>query len=173
MSAKPERRAPQIADVRQLAQALQDHGVAYAVIGGVAMALHGFPRATKDIDLLLPTDPANNSRLLEALADIPAARAVLQDLKQEWLDQGFPIAADGEFSIDLLFVAAGHTFDELRPHIQTIHFDGIPVVTLDVDGLLMTKQTSRETDIPDRQRLRQLRDALKAARASNDRRDSE
>ncbi|MBN8441470.1 MAG: hypothetical protein J0M28_07190 [Thauera sp.] len=60
-----------------------------------------------------------------------------------------------------------HAVDDLRPHIQTVVFDGIPIATLDVDGLLMTKQTTRETDIPDRQRLRQLRDALRAARGSN------
>lgn len=159
-----DRRAPETADIRQIAEALRDHDVTYAVIGGIAMALHGFPRATKDIDLLLPVDPANNTRLLSALAAIPATRGVLEELKQEWLDQGFPTAADGEISIDLLFIAAGHSFDELRPHIETVFFDGIPIVTLDIDGMLMTKQTTRETDIPDRQRLRQLRDALEAAR---------
>lgn len=158
-----ERRAPSTGDVRLLAQALHAHGVEYAVIGGIAMALHGFPRATKDIDLLLPVVPDNNARLLQALASIPESHGVLQELKQEWLDQGFSTAADGEICIDLLFVAAGHDFNELRPHIQTVFFDGIPITTLDVDGLLLTKQTTRDTDIPDRLRLRQLRDALRAA----------
>lgn len=45
-------------------------------------------------------------------------------------------------------------------------FDGIPISTLDIDGMLMTKQTTRDTDIPDRQRLRQLRDALRAVRGA-------
>lgn len=162
-----KRRAPETGDIRRLAKALQDHGVEYAVIGGIAMALHGFPRATKDIDLLLPVVPQNNSRLLKALADIPEAREVLRELKQEWLDQGFSTAADGEISIDLLFVAADHSFDQLKPHLQTVVFDGVPIVTLDIDGLLMTKQTKRDTDIPDRKRLRMLRDALKAAQQSS------
>lgn len=163
-----ERRAPGSADVRRLAEALQEHGVEYAVIGGIAMSLHGFPRATKDIDLLLPVDPENNARLLRALADIPESRKVLDELKQEWLDQGFSTAADGEISIDLLFVAAGHTFDQLRPHIQKVVFDGIEITTLDVDGMLLTKRTTRESDIPDRSRLRQLRDALRQAVESKD-----
>lgn len=166
MPASRKKRAPDTTDIRRLAKTLQDHGVEYAVIGGIAMALHGFPRATKDIDLLLPIDADNNARLLEALAAIPETRAVLEDLKQEWLDQGFSTAADGEISIDLLFVAAGHAFEELRAHIQTVIFDGIPISTLDIDGMLMTKQTTRDTDIPDRQRLRQLRDALRAARGA-------
>ncbi|PKO49506.1 MAG: hypothetical protein CVU28_16060, partial [Betaproteobacteria bacterium HGW-Betaproteobacteria-21] len=125
-----KRRPPDTADIRRVAQALQEHGVEYAVIGGIAMALHGFPRATKDIDLLLPVSHGNNTRLLQALSTIPESRAVLGELKQEWLDQGFSTAADGEISIDLLFVAAGQTFERLRPHIQTVQFDGIPIATL-------------------------------------------
>ncbi|ENO86613.1 hypothetical protein C665_07171 [Thauera aminoaromatica S2] len=135
------------------------------MIGGIAMALHGFPRATKDIDLFLPVAAENNKRLLAALATIPESREVLRELRQEWLDQGFSTAADGEISIDLLFVAAGHTFEALRPHLQTVVFEGVPIRTLDIDGMLMTKQTSRDTDLPDRKRLRQLRDALRAAQA--------
>ena len=157
MTEQSRRRAPDTADIRRVAQALQEHGVDYAVIGGIAMALHGFPRATKDIDLFLPIAPENNKRLLAALQTIPESRKVLHELKQEWLDQGFSTAADGDISIDLLFVAAGHSFEELRPHLQMVTFDGIPIRTLDIDGMLMTKQTSRDTDIPDRERLRQLR----------------
>lgn len=164
MPPNPERRPPGSTDIQRLARALHDCGVEYAVIGGIAMALHGFPRATKDIDLLLPVAPENNARLLQALGRIPESREVLQDLKQEWLDKGFSTAADGEISIDLLFVAAGHDFNELRSHIQTVHFDGVPVTTLDIDGLLLTKQTSRDSDVPDRARLRQLRDTLRVAR---------
>jgi hypothetical protein len=36
--------------------ALAQHGIEYAVCGGLAMAIHGFPRATVDIDLLIPAD---------------------------------------------------------------------------------------------------------------------
>lgn len=97
-------------------------------------------------------------------AEKPTRCASFARGSQEWLDQGFSTAADGDISIDLLFVAAGHSFEELRPHLQVVIFDGIPIRTLDIDGMLITKQTSRDTDIPDRKRLRQLRDALRAAR---------
>jgi hypothetical protein len=36
--------------------ALAEHGIEYAVCGGLAMAIHGFPRATVDIDLLIPAE---------------------------------------------------------------------------------------------------------------------
>ena len=89
------------------------------------MALHGFPRATKDIELFLPVAAENNKRLLAALATIPESREVLRELRPEWLDQGFSTAADGEISIDLLFVAAGHSSEAL-PHTSRPSFSKPP-----------------------------------------------
>lgn len=62
---------PAKADLVLLAQALTEFGVEYALIGGTAMAVHGFSRAIKDMDLLLPVNTENNARLLQALASIP------------------------------------------------------------------------------------------------------
>ena len=45
--------------------------------------------------------------------------------------------------------------------MQTVIVEGVPVVTLDVDGMLLTKKTTRETDIPDRLKLERLRNALR------------
>lgn len=70
----PSNRPPNESDILALAQALAAAKVEYAVIGGAAMALHGFPRMTKDIDLLLPVNPGNNARLLQALEALPATR---------------------------------------------------------------------------------------------------
>lgn len=102
--------------------------------------------------MLLPVDAGNNQRLLNALASIPDNASGLPQLKREWLDQGFSTALEADINIDLLFVAASQTFDALRQHIQSVSFQGVAVQTLDVDGLLLTKQTDRESDIPDRTR---------------------
>jgi len=115
---------------------------------------------TKDIGLLLPINPQNNGRLLEALAALPNNAKELSLLKKEWLDQGFSTALEAEINIYLLFVAAGKNFEDLRAHIHTVLLDGIPIKTLDVDGMLLTKQTNRESDIPDCSKLRQLRESL-------------
>ena len=50
---------------------------------------------------------------------------------------------------------------KLRPHIQTVLLNGILVVTLDVDGMLQTKRTTRESDIPDRLKLERLENAMR------------
>lgn len=158
-------RQPDSSDLVLLAKALANFGVEYALIGGTAMAVHGFSRATKDIDLLLPVDADNNARLLQALASIFDNAKALGALRSEWMDKGHSTALEGEIYIDLLYVAADQTFKSLRSHTRTIIFEGQPVVTLDVDGMLLTKQTSRESDIPDRLKLERLRNALRAQAA--------
>jgi hypothetical protein len=146
-----------------LAQALQLAQVEYAVIGGAAMALHGFPRMTKDIDLLLPISASNNARLLQAFSSLPATAEAVKDLRTEWMDKGFSTALESEIFVDLLYVAASTSFEDVRAHIQTVMYQGVPVVTLDVDGMLLTKRTTRESDVPDRIKLERLRNAQRAA----------
>ena len=45
-----------IDELAALIKALNDAGVRYALCGGLAMAVHGHPRATQDIDLLIPEE---------------------------------------------------------------------------------------------------------------------
>jgi Nucleotidyl transferase AbiEii toxin, Type IV TA system len=158
-------RQPNPNDLVVLTRALATFGVAYALIGGTAMAVHGFSRATKDIDLLLPVDADNNTRLLQALASIEGNAEALTALRREWMDKGHSTALEGEIYVDLLYVAASQSYEGLKAHIQTVVFDGVPVVTLDVDGMLLTKRTQRESDIPDRLKLERLRSAMRLASA--------
>ncbi len=64
--------------LRDLVAALGDGGVRFVVIGGVAVAAHGYARATEDLDIVPDPDPENLKRLtsvLEALeAKLPQAR---------------------------------------------------------------------------------------------------
>ena len=53
--------------------------VRYLVAGAVAGNLHGVVRATKDVDLLIPRDPANAARLLQALSALPYGIAAKLD----------------------------------------------------------------------------------------------
>ena len=57
---------------REILGALERHGVDYVAIGGIAMIAHGAIRATIDVDLIPDPDPANLSRLVEALAELEA-----------------------------------------------------------------------------------------------------
>ncbi len=135
-----KQREPEPDDLSLLAAALAAHGVQYALIGGVAMAVHGFSRATKHIDLLLPVNADNNARLLQALASIPGNTEAPAQLRPEWMDKGHSTALEGQILIDLLYIAAGQSFKNLQRHVQAVNFNGVSVVTLDVDDMLLTKK---------------------------------
>jgi hypothetical protein len=151
------KRPPTPDDLLLVFAELDRAGVEYALLGGAAMALHGFPRMTKDIDCIFPRDAANNQRLMTALGAL-GQKVRLDYLPQlEWLDQGFSTAAEGEIGLDILFVAAGHEFGDYRQYIETREINGVPVRVLNIDGMLLSKQTDRPEDIPDRNRLRRLK----------------
>jgi hypothetical protein len=59
-------------DLRALADALHRHQVRYVVIGGLAVAAHGYVRATKDLDIVPDPDRDNLRRLANALIDLEA-----------------------------------------------------------------------------------------------------
>jgi len=53
----------------RLLQVLREHDVEFLVIGGVAVAAHGFVRGTKDVDIIPEPSSANLDQLLVALDD--------------------------------------------------------------------------------------------------------
>jgi hypothetical protein len=56
----------------ELIAALADGDVEYVLIGGLAVGAHGFPRATKDLDIVPAPDPANLERLAAVLRSLGA-----------------------------------------------------------------------------------------------------
>ena len=69
-------------DFKEFAELLGSNGVEYLVVGGYALAAHGRPRYTGDLDFWVGTDAANGQRLLQALDDFKAnkrATGRLQD----------------------------------------------------------------------------------------------
>src|SRR6058998_2634124 len=59
---------------------LEKHQVDYLVIGGIASILHGVPRATFDLDILIRAAPENVQHLLDALLEAGLATAALTDV---------------------------------------------------------------------------------------------
>lgn len=157
MPKPPSKRAPSPDDVTLVLSELEKHGVEYALLGGTAMAVHGFPRMTKDIDCIVPRDKRNNAKLLRAIDAI--SRKVRLDYlpTKETLDAGFSTAAEGEIGIDILFVAASKEFGEYKNHIEERELNGVRFKVLDIDGMLMSKDTNRPEDVPDRLRLQRLK----------------
>jgi hypothetical protein len=143
-----------------LLQRFQAEGVQYILVGGQAVRLNGFVRATEDIDILLPSSLENGRRVIRALSFLPSSG----DLQEEWfevpVDAPENIRVADDLLIDLLFAANGQTFESLQPHVRTLQVDGVDIRTLDIEGLLKTKTDYRDKDRIDRDALTRLQSQL-------------
>ena len=88
-----------------------DEGVEYVLVGGQAVRLNGYLRATEDVDMLVKPTRVNGERIIRALSFLTASK----DLDAQW----FVPAADGsvenirvadDLLVDLLFAANGETY---------------------------------------------------------------
>jgi hypothetical protein len=145
----------------KLLRRFQAEGVQYVLVGGQAVRLNGFVRATEDIDILLPSSIENGRRVIRALDFLPSSA----ELDPEW----FEVPADGpenirvadDLLIDLLFAANGQTYESLQRHVRTLTVQDVQVRTLDIEGLLLTKTSYRDKDRIDRDVLERLQVRVK------------
>ena len=138
----------------------RDEGVDYVLVGGQAVRLNGFLRATEDIDLLLKATRANGEKAIRALDFLDSAA----ELQPDWFE-----AAEGELDniriaddllIDLLFSANGETYESLQPFVRELVIEDVPVRVLNIDGLLRTKTDYREKDLMDKRVLTRIKQGL-------------
>ena len=146
-------------DLKRLVAALAAEQVDYVLIGGYALYALGYQRATTDIDLLLCPTREQGERVRRALLTLPDR--VAAQLDPDWFTEGQTIRVADAFVIDLMFSACGESIDTLRHHIVAIDLDGVALRTLDLEGLLKTKLTSRDKDKLDRLILERALAALR------------
>ena len=141
-------RPASVDDLKMLLQAFNSYGVEYLLIGGYAMYALGYPRGTIDIDVVLRPTLEQGELVRSALLLLPDK--VAEELSPQWFTEGETIRVADAFVVDLMFNACGETYESLQPHAVTIDFEGVAVHTIDIEGLLKTKQSSREKDKLDR-----------------------
>ena len=140
----------------------RDEGVEYVLVGGQAVRLNGYLRATEDIDVLVKATRTNGERIIRALDFLASSK----DLDTAWFvpDAGGNIenirVAD-DLLIDLLFAANGETYDSVQAHVRELMIEGTPVRVLNIDGLIKTKTDYREKDLLDKQVLARITEDLK------------
>jgi len=135
-------------DLKLLLRSLDEHGADYLLIGGYALAAHGYQRATTDIDVVVPATAQAGQRVKDALMLLPDGAA--KDIEPQWFEEGENIRVADAFVVDLMLNANGQTYQSLRQYAETIELDGIPVKTITLEGLLLTKKTMRDKDVADR-----------------------
>lgn len=140
--------------------ALDKNDARYVLIGGQALALHGFERATNDIDLLVPFDKENAKKIIDALSFLKSAK----DIDPEWFsaesnkDEIQNIRVEDDLIVDIMFAANTENYESLTSHIKSFEVNGVTIHTLDIDGLLKTKTDFREKDVIDKAVLYRIKE---------------
>ncbi len=135
-------------DLKALIASLNERSVDYLLIGGYALFAHGYHRATTDIDVLVPATREAGERVRDALLLLPDQAA--REIDPGWFEEGENIRVVDAFVVDIMLSACGETYETLKEFAETVDLDGIPVRTVNLEGLLRTKQTMRDKDISDR-----------------------
>lgn len=160
----------------QLLRRLIEGKVDFVVIGGVAVAMQGYGRSTKDLDITYATDAAN----LEALSTV----LIAADARLRGVTENVPFIPDArtlkhtqiltldtmEGSLDLLVDPPGTPpYRTLHSRSDVIEFEGlsIPIVALD-DLLSMKRAARRPQDLVDVEALEAARHIVRQNRPRQD-----
>ncbi|MBW2038248.1 MAG: hypothetical protein JRI46_01405 [Deltaproteobacteria bacterium] len=136
-------------DFRDILSLFIEEDVEFLVVGAYALAAHGYPRATGDIDLWVRCSDENAQCVWRSLAKFGAP---LQDLKVEDLakpDIVFQIGVAPR-RIDIMTILDGVGFDEAWPHRKEVEVEGLKLPIISKAHLLQNKKASgRPRDLAD------------------------
>ena len=136
-------------DFRDLLQEFDAEGVRYLLVGGYAVMFHGYPRATKDIDLWIESSTANIQATKHALATFGAPVALLRTVSFLDPNEIFYLGVE-PLRIDLFTAIPGVDFATCYPQRLTTSIQGVQVTIIDLDSLKRNKQASaRPRDLDD------------------------
>ncbi len=143
-------------DYKDILQAFVDEKVRFLLVGAYALAAHGYPRATMDIDLWVKPSLENADAVLRALRrfgtplhDLTRADLVAEDIV-------FQIGVAPR-RIDIITTASGLDFDEAFSRSMAVDIEGIEVRIPSVADLIRNKRASGRTkDLADAEALERM-----------------
>jgi predicted nucleotidyltransferase len=143
-------------DIEGLLKSLNAHSVDYVVIGATAFPVHGYARATLDIDLFVRPEPGNIARLRSALTDFGYDLSELADddlLRHKVLIRQYLVETD------IHPFVKGVSFAEVWEHRVQDRIGSAAASFASLDDLIRMKEAAaRPKDLEDLRILRQLRD---------------
>lgn len=143
-------------DYREMLQNLADEKAKFLLVGAYALAAHGYPRATLDIDIWVMPSPDNADAVLRALAKFGAP---LQNLTKQDLEEDGTIFQIGVAPrrIDIITAASGLRFEEAFERSIRVEIEGIEVHIPSIEDLIRNKRASGRTkDLADAEALESL-----------------
>lgn len=140
-------------DFREFLRLLNDHHVEYLLIGGYAVAYHGYPRATGDLDIWIARHPQNAEKVVAALTAfgfaVPELSVGLFLQDAQIVRMGVP-----PVRIEIATGISGVHFDECYATRVAEELDGVPVNLIDLAHLKMNKRAAgRHKDLNDLENL--------------------
>lgn len=144
-------------DYRDILHALSDENVRFILVGAYALAAHGYPRATMDIDIWVMPSPENAEAVLRALRRFGSP---LHNLTQNDLEVDGTIFQIGiaPRRIDIITEATGLKFEQAYQNSVLVNIDGIDVHIPSIDDLIINKKaTGRTKDLADAEALELLK----------------
>ena len=142
-------------DYREMLQSLLENKVEFLVVGAYAMAAHGYPRATGDLDLWVFTSRENAKKVYKALAEFGAPLGQVN--KDSFSEKGiiFQIGV-APCRIDIITQISGVEFEQAYPKRKEIELDGIKIPVISKEDLIHNKEsTGREKDKLDSKFMRE------------------
>lgn len=147
-------------DYRDMIECLQHEGVEFMLVGGYAVALHGWPRMTFDIDFWIMANPQNAAAVIRALR---AFGAPLMDLKEEDFHKPgmvFQIGTEPQ-RIDILSAISGVAYEDAASRAVRMEVDGLSLKVIALDDLIANKRASgRPKDIVDAMTLEKMKEKM-------------
>jgi predicted nucleotidyltransferase len=140
-------------DLREFVALLLSRGVDLVVVGGHAVAFHGYPRLTDDLDLLVRPTRENGQRVVDALTEFGFGSI---DLTADDFTAPDRVIQLGRAPnrVDLLTQIYGVTVDEIWANRVPADLDGLRIMMIGRDALIRNKRaTGRAQDIADAEKL--------------------
>ena len=140
-------------DFKEFLKLFNAHHVEYLLVGGYAVGLHGYPRATIDLDAWVRATPANATRVVAALVEFGFDTAALKpDLflnPDSIVRFGVP-----PFRIEVMTSIDGVKFDPCYARALRVNVDGVVVPVISLEDLKINKRAAgRHKDLNDLENL--------------------
>ena len=140
-------------DFREFLKSLNTHQVEYLLIGGYAVAYHGYPRATADMDIWIAMHPQNAEKIMAALKgfgfDLPGLSAELFLKAGQIIRMGEP-----PVRIEIATTISGVDFSECYVARTVVQLDDIDVNLISLSHLKANKKAAgRHKDLDDLENL--------------------
>lgn len=140
-------------DYKEMLQCLSEEGVKFLLVGAYALAVHGFPRATKDIDFFVWATPENAANLMRALLKFGAPLDGVSE--SDFSSEGviFQIG-NSPRRIDIITAIDGVEFNLAYSKRLMFSIEGLQVPVISMEDLIVNKRASGRTqDLADAERL--------------------